>query len=495
MAALNMADSVALAAGAAAEVFKGVVPPDRFWLHILAFLFFKYVSDAARATGSKDHQDDLPTERVRLLGRLVLPKGKGFWDLHERLHEPGNAQRLDDALSAFADENRAELEGVFQECRFSDLSGEVAFNDHAVGALLYAFAKPALDLRPGCVADERVASEAFDLLLHRLALAGGADDVVHTSPELAELMARLVDPKPGEDICDPVCGTGSTLVACGKHLRAVSGMQDYRLWGQAASRSDWALAKLNLLIHGETNIELASGDVIREPRFVMNDDTLRQFDVMVCNPPFSIERWSHKAADHDRYMRFKRGLPPKTRGNYGTILHMVASMKPAHGRVCTVVPQGVLFRTGSEASIREKLIKENLVDAIIALPEKLLYGVAIPICLLILRADKTDQNVLFMDVSDRFVYGRAQNALSSEHIEEIVRLYKGRTDEEGMVALVDPEKLEERQFNLSVSLYIKKPSQNDVRSVEDLVTEYDRLCEKSGEADGKLRELLTELRR
>lgn len=495
MAALNTADSVALAAGAAAEVFKGRVSPDRFRLHLLALLFFKYVSDAARATGSDDPEDNLPAERVRPLNRLVLPKGKGFWELHERLHEPGNAQRLDDALSAFADENRAELEGVFQECRFSDLSGDVAFNDHAVGALLYAFAKPALDLRPGCVADERVASEAFDLLLHRLTLAGGADDVVHTSPEMAELMAKLVDPKPEEDICDPVCGSGSTLVSCGKYLRAVSGMQDYRLWGQAASRSDWALTKLNLLIHGEANIELASGDVIREPHFIMTDDTLRQFDVMVCNPPFSMERWSHKAADHDRYMRFKRGLPPKTRGNYGTILHMVASMKPMRGRICVVVPQGVLFRTGSEAKIREKLIKENLVDAVIALPEKLLYGASIPICLLILRADKTDQNVLFMDVSDRFVYGRAQNALSSEHIEEIVRLYKGRTDEEEMVALVDPEQLEERQYNLSVSLYIKKQNHTDVRSVEVLMAEYENLSDAIAETDGRLRELLINLRR
>lgn len=495
MAALNTADSVALAAGAAAEVFKGVVPPDRFKLHLLALLFFKYVSDAARAKGSNDHQGDLPADRMRPLDRLVPPKGKGFWDLHERLHEPGNAQRLDDALSAFADENRAELEGVFQECRFSDLSEDASFNDHAIGALLYAFGKPALDLRPSRVTDERVVSEAFDLLLHRLSQAGGADDVVHTSPDLAELLARLVDPKPGEDICDPVCGSGSTLVACGSYLRAVSGIQDYKLWGQAASRSDWALAKLNLLIHGETNIELASGDVIREPRFVMNDDTLRQFDVMVCNPPFSIERWSHKAADHDRYMRFKRGLPPKTRGNYGTILHMVASMKPAHGRICTVVPQGVLFRTGSEASIREKLIKENLVEAVIALPDKLLYGAAIPVCLLVLRTDKTDQNVLFMDVSDRFVYGRAQNALSSENIEEIVRLYRGRTDEKGVVALIGPEQLEERQYNLSVSQYIKKQNQTDVRSIKDLMTEHDNLSDKIGEAEGRLRALLINLRR
>lgn len=496
MTARPTAEAPARAALTAADVFKGVVEPQNFRLHVLALFFYKYLSDIQlEAASDPSHEPDAVSGNIpALLAQLTLPTGASFWDLRERLHEPGNARRLDDALETFAVKNPIELEGVFTECKFADLTNDAPFNDHAVGYLLYAFSKPALDLRPSRLGDTHVASDAFEGMLHWFAGTSRADDAIHTHEGLAELLARILEPKSGEDIYDPVCGSGSTLIQVGKCLQDSSSAQDYTLWGQATNRSAWAIAKLNLLMHGEASCNLASGDVIKSPQFTTDVKMLRQFDVLVCNPPFSMETWPYKAAIHDQFDRFRRGMPPKTRGNFAVILHMVASMKPTGGRLAVVVPLGVLFRIGSEAEIRRKLIEENLVDAVISLPEKLLYTAPIPVAILILRSDKQDKDVLFIDASEGFSHGRAQNALASENISSTFLAYKNRIALEGKSALVTPEALADNQYNLSVALYVKKTWQSDEKSAAALILEREDLRKRLDDLNNQISESLSWLK-
>src|SRR5690606_30944095 len=158
------------------------------------------------------------------------------------------------------------------------------------------------------------------------------------------------------------------------------------------------------------------------------DGNLKLFDIVVANPPFSLDKWGHDDAEHDKYGRFRRGIPPKTKGDYAFISHMIETLKPKSGRMGVVVPHGVLFRGSSELTIRTKLIDENLLDAVIGLPEKLFYGTGIPAAILIFRKDRTTANtdVLFIDASREFKAGKNQNLLTQENIEKIVATYRSR---------------------------------------------------------------------
>lgn len=258
------------------------------------------------------------------------------------------------------------------------------------------------------------------------ATAGKKAGEFYTPAEVSELMARLVDPQEGDDICDPTCGSASLLMKCGRLIRERSGTKRYALFGQEAIGSTWALAKMNLFLHAEENHQVEWGDTIRNPKLRTSDDMLRHFDVVVANPPFSLEKWGVETAENDKFARFRRGIPPKTKGDYAFILHMIETLKPGSGRMTVVVPHGVLFRGSTEGKIRQKLIEENLLDAVIGLPEKLFFGTGIPAAILVFRKRKADDSVLFIDASREFVAGTNQNALSEANLTKIVDTFRAR---------------------------------------------------------------------
>jgi type I restriction enzyme M protein len=181
---------------------------------------------------------------------------------------------------------------------------------------------------------------------------------------------------------------------------------------------------------------------------------LKHFDIVVANPPFSLEKWGVEGAESDPYGRFRRGLPPKTKGDYAFILHMIETMKPKTGRMAVVVPHGVLFRGSSEGRIRQKLIEENLLDAVIGLPEKLFYGTGIPAAILVFRKDKTNNNTLFIDASREFKAGKNQNQLSDENIAKVVDTYKQRDTRDKYSYLASLEEIQENDFNLNIPSYV-----------------------------------------
>jgi type I restriction enzyme M protein len=156
---------------------------------------------------------------------------------------------------------------------------------------------------------------------------------------------------------------------------------------------------MNMFLHGEDNHRIEWGDTIRNPKLLDGTASLKHFDIVVANPPFSLEKWGFEGADADKFSRFRRGLPPRTKGDYAFILHMVETMKPGTGRMAVVVPHGVLFRGAAEGRIRQKLIEENLLDVVIGLPEKLFYGTGIPAAVLVFRKNKSDEKVLFIDAT------------------------------------------------------------------------------------------------
>jgi type I restriction enzyme M protein len=181
---------------------------------------------------------------------------------------------------------------------------------------------------------------------------------------------------------------------------------------------------------------------------------LQHFDVVVANPPFSLEKWGYDGAANDRFGRFRRGLPPKTKGDYAFILHMIETLKPKSGRMGVVVPHGVLFRGSSEGKIRQQLIEENLLDTVIGLPEKLFYGTGIPAAILIFKKQKKDNNVLFIDASHEYKDGKNQNFLTDEHLKKVLDTYKEHKTVDKYAYLASFDEIKENDFNLNIPRYV-----------------------------------------
>lgn len=500
-------DAINKALWAACDTFRGTISADTYKDFILTMLFLKYISDVWQ-----DHYDQykaeygdepellvemMKTERfvvpeVVLTETITQPDGSEkkvekdrfqatFTNLYERRHQPGNGERIDICLHEIEEANGSKLKdagkSVFQDISFNtDRMGEEKQKNTILRHLLEDFAKPELNLKPSRVGTLDVIGNAYEYLIKNFAAFGGQKaGEFYTPPEVSDLMAELLNPQPGESICDPACGSASLLMKCGRKIRENHDSKHYELYGQEAIGSTWSLAKMNMFLHGEDNHKIEWGDTIRNPKLLDKNGELMRFDIVTANPPFSLDKWGHDDAENDKFNRFSRGIPPKTKGDYAFILHMIETLKPGTnkkggGRMGVVVPHGVLFRGSSEGKIRKQLIEENLLDAVIGLPEKLFYGTGIPAAILIFRKDRQSRaeghpGVLFIDASREFKSGKNQNLLTRENIAKVVETYRNRekataNEEQGQVVvdkyayLATLDEIRENDYNLNIPRYV-----------------------------------------
>lgn len=453
-------DAINAAVWSACDTFRGTVDPSIYKDFVLTMLFLKYVSDVWQ-----DHYDaykkqygDHPELIAEMLKneRFVLPASASFYALHNQRHSPGNGERIDKALHAIEEANITKLRDVFQDISFnSNKLGDEQQKNDILRHLLEDFAMPELDLRPSCVGQLDVIGNAYEFLIKNFASTSGKKaGEFYTPPEVSTLMARLMTPQEGDEICDPTCGSGSLLMKCGRLIRENTGSRKYALYGQEAIGSTWALAKMNMFLHGEDNHRIEWGDTIRNPKLLDSTASLKHFDIVVANPPFSLEKWGFEGADADKFSRFRRGVPPRTKGDYAFILHMIETMKPGTGRMAVVVPHGVLFRGAAEGRIRQKLIEENLLDVVIGLPEKLFYGTGIPAAVLVFRKNKADDKVLFIDASRDYEAGKNQNLLREADLQRILNTAQARQSVDKYAYLASPAEIAENDFNLNIPRYV-----------------------------------------
>ena len=457
-------DTVNKALWSACDVFRGTISADTYKDFILTMLFLKYISDVWQ-----DHYDNYKNEygdepelieEMMKNERFVLPRESNFYTLHERRFEPGNGERIDMALHALEEANGTKLKdvgkSVFQDISFNtDKLGEEKQKNTILKDLLEVFAVPALDLKPSRVGSLDVIGNGYEFLIKNFAASGGQKaGEFYTPPEVSDLIAELLDPQKGDSICDPACGSGSLLMKCGRKVVSNHNSKEYALYGQEAIGSTWSLAKMNMFLHGEDNHKIEWGDTIRNPKLLDKNGDLMLFDIVTENPPFSLDKWGYEQAENDKFDRFRRGLPPKTKGDYAFISHMIETLKPVTGRMGVVVPHGVLFRGSSEGKIREKLINENLLDAVIGLPEKLFYGTGIPAAILIFKKQKSDDSVLFIDASREFKSGKNQNNLTEDNIAKIVETYRARESVDKYAYLATLQEIKDNDYNLNIPRYV-----------------------------------------
>jgi len=494
-------DDINKAVWAACDTFRGTVDPSIYKDFILTMLFLKYISDVYQDEYDKlvEQHGDNPAliQAMMAKQRFVLPTGASFWDCYEKRHEAGNGQRIDQALHAIEEANGTKLKNVFQDISFNtDKLGQEKQKNDILRHILEDFGKDILNLRPSRVGSLDIIGNAYEYLIkHFAAGSGKSAGEFYTPPEVSDLLATILDPQEGDQICDPACGSGSLLMKCGRMVRTnFNGSKKYALFGQESIGSTWALAKMNMFLHGEDNHRIEWGDTIRHPMLLEKDGKgLLHFDIVTANPPFSLDKWGHEGAASDEFGRFRRGVPPKTKGDYAFISHMIETLKPESGRMGVVVPHGVLFRASSEGKIRQQLIEENLLDTVIGLPEKLFFGTGIPAAILLFKKNKTDDKVLFIDASRKFKPGKNQNQLTSDNIQKIIDTYKIRETTDKYSYLATFDEIKENDFNLNIPRYVdtfEEEAEIDLVAVRtERVQLQDELKTLEVEMEGYLKEL------
>jgi type I restriction enzyme M protein len=497
----------------ACDTFRGLINPDQYKDYILTMLFIKYVSDVhnekKREYLKKYNGDEARADRAMKQERFIVPENSSFDYLYEHRNEANIGELINIALTDFEEANRQKLSsedgsGVFRNIDFNSSNlGDVKEKNQRLKSLLIDFSNDKLDLSPGHLYGADIIGDAYEFLIANFASdAGKKAGEFFTPSEVSTLLAKLTKSKPGSKICDPTCGSGSLLIKAGREV----GSADFSLFGQEANGSTWALAVMNMFLHGFDNASIRWGDTIRNPK-LKEGDALMKFDTVVANPPFSLDKWGKvddkeenqpsKSYDpeFDPYNRFWRGIPPKSKGDWAFISHMIETAYEGHGKVGVVVPHGVLFRGSSEGKIRQKTIEENILEAVIGLPANLFFGTGIPAAILIFNKGKgSNTNVLFIDSSQHYESVKNQNKLRDTDIEHIVKTYydftKGKLQpgvvEEKYSYIAPFEEIQENEFNLNIPRYVDTFEEEPEVDIAAVQVEINRL-------EGELKTVQTEL--
>lgn len=443
----------------ACDTFRGTIDATLYKDYILVMLFVKYLSDLAkdkRAEYEKKYNGDAErVNRAMARERFVLPEKCDFDHLYQRRDNDDIGGMINAALEEIEEANRSKLEGVFRNIDFNSTPnlGDTKERNRRLKHLLEDFADPRLDMRPSRVQHRDVFGDVYEYLIGQFAAdAGKKGGEFYTPPHIAELLARLLDPQKGNTICDPACGSGSLLIRVGKHV----GSDDFSLFGMEANGQTWALCRMNMFLHQMDSARIEWCNTLTAPKLIdpANPQRIMTFDIAVANPPFSLDKWGHAEAESDRFNRYHRGVPPKSKADYAFISHMVESVHEHGGKVGVIVPHGVLFRGGAEGKIRQQLIDENLLDGVIGLAPNLFYGTGIPVAILMLKKGRQNKDVFFIDASKLFDQGKRQNRLREEDIAKIVATFKARKEVDKFAHAATIDEIKENEYNLNIPRYV-----------------------------------------
>lgn len=489
----------------ACDTFRGVIDPSQYKDYVLTMLFLKYVSDMHKdiykGYFEKYKGDSERAQRAMSAERFNVPENSRFDYLFEHRNDTNIGELIDIALNDLEEVNREKLgsedgSGIFRNISFNSSNlGDAKDKNTRLKNLLIDFSS--MDLTPSHLENNDIIGDAYEFLISNFASeAGKKAGEFYTPSEVSTLLAKLTKSKPGARICDPTCGSGSLLIKAGKEV----GSSDFSLYGQEANGSTWALAVMNMFLHNFDGATIRWGDTIRNPK-LRSGDALQKFDTVVANPPFSLDKWGADEAEADKYNRFWRGTPPKSKGDWAFISHMIETLNE-NGKAGVVVPHGVLFRGSSEGKIRQKTIEENILEAVIGLPANLFFGTGIPAAILIFnKAKSVNTDVLFIDASQQYESVKNQNKLREADIERIVSTYrnfsagkvKAGIVEEKLSYVATFDEIKENDFNLNIPRYVDtfvEEPEVDIAKVQQEIIEIEK---ELAEVQNEMKKYLAEL--
>lgn len=504
----------------AAHIITGPIDASDYKTYIFPILFFKRICDVYDEETQKAIEDtgDAELAKEPMFHRIVIPDGCHWNDVIAQTHDVG--KHLKDAFQKIEQAND-NLYGIFGDASWTN---KERLSDELLITLLGHFNKYHLGVND--VRNDDM-GRAYEYLIKRFAdKANKKAGEFYTPRSIVRLMVNILDPKVGESIYDPACGTGGMLLETIHHVKEQGGdPRSLTLKGQEKNLTTEAIARMNLFLHGQEDFQIVRGDTLLEPKFIQNDQ-LEQFDCVIANPPFSLKEWGHKSWSADPYARNifiieepdkaskdknavkqvrKSILAPQGNGDFAWIQHMLASVK-AGGRMAVVLPHGVLFRGGTELEIRKQILLSNQLEAVIGMAQNLFYGTNIAACILVLRKDFGVQknsdgsikqrDVLFINAEEIFTKGRAQNTLSNEQADQIFDLYcnakQQHKEVEGQSRWVSFQEIEDNDFNLNIARYVQKPLEQENMTLEQALTAFKTQMAELEQAEDELSQLLKE---
>jgi type I restriction enzyme M protein len=474
----------------AAWILKGPVDASDFKVYIFPLLFFKRISDVydeEYRIAMEESDGDEEYASLPEFHRFILPDGCHWNNVRERTSNVGLA--IEQALRGIEQANQEFLYGIFGDAQWSNKN---KLPDRLLIDLIEHFSQYNLS---NSNVEPDLLGQAYEYLIKHFAdLTNKKAGEFYTPRSVVHLLGLILDPHEGESIYDPACGTGGMLLECVAHLK--DNNEDYRtlkLFGQEKNLTSSSIARMNMFLHGIEDFQIFRGDTLRNPAF-FEADGLKTFDCVIANPPFSLKEWGAENWYNDPYGRNIAGVPPQGNGDMAWVQHMIKSMNST-GRMTVVLPHGALFRKGAEGRIREALIKQDMLEAVIGLGPNIFYGTQLAACVMIYKQNKEENKkgkVLFIDGSDQIRVGRAQNYLEPEHINQIFDWYQAFADVENHVKVASLDDLKENEFNLNIPLYVEKIIEDNLPSVDEALADLKTAWDASLQAEEKFRNILKE---
>lgn len=472
----------------AAWILKGPVDASDFKVYIFPLLFFKRLSDVydeefQQALAESD--GDVDYASLPEFHRFEIPERCHWNDVREKTSNVGQA--IEKAFRGIEQANQDLLYGIFGDAQWSNKN---KLSDRLLIDLIEHFSQYTLS---NSLVEADILGQSYEYLIKHFAdLTNKKAGEFYTPRSVVHLLGLILDPHEGESIYDPACGTGGMLLECVDHLKEAK--EDYRtlsLYGQEKNLTSSSIARMNMFLHGIEDFQIVRGDTLRNPVFFAADG-LKTFDCVIANPPFSLDDWGSESWVNDPFGRNIAGVPPKSNGDMAWVQHMIKSMNST-GRMTVVLPHGALFRKGAEGRIREALLKQDLLEAVIGLGPNIFYGTQLAACVMVFKQNKQVNRkgkVLFIDGSEQIRVGRAQNFLEPGHVKQLFEWYTTFENVENYVKVATLDDIAENDFNLNIPLYVEKIIEDNLPTVEEALADLKKAWEESLQAEKTFKEIL-----
>lgn len=479
---------------ASADILRGHVEASDYKSFVFPLLFFKRICDVydeETTNAIKEYGEDGAKFMGNTIHKFVIPEGHHWRDVRNRTENIGiaikNAFHAIEQLNEDPKTHEKLLLGVFGDAPWAN---KAALPDETLKNLIEHFSTKALTIA-NCPEDEL--GQAYEYLIKKF-----GDDSGHTSQEfytnrtVVHLMTEILKPQPGESVYDPTCGSAGMLISCIHYLRERGAeWRGMKCYGQEINPLSTAIGKMNLFLNGVTDFKIVNADTLKHPAFVENGQ-LKQFDIVLANPPYSISEWNRYAFETDQYGRNFLGTPPQGRADYAFFQHILKSLKLDTGRCAILFPHGVLFR-GEEKEMREKLVKMDLVECVIGLGKNLFYNSPMEACIVICNARKTSDRqdkILFINAKHEVTRKNAQSYLEDSHIEKIAGAYSRYEAIADFSYIASLDEISKNDFELTISLYVTDDVGTPAKPIEISLPEWVASMRGTRDAYDRLNSLL-----
>lgn len=477
-----------------ADILRGKIDSSDYKKYIFGLLFYKRISDVWDEEYKKvlEEYHDEEIARADHNHRFQVPRDCR-WDVIQK-EATSIGQKLNEIFDKLTNANSPKLDKIFDDL---DFANKDKFPNETLQRLINHFSQHNFGDN---YINSDLLGDAYEYLIEQFAAdAGKKGGEFYTPREVERVIIQILKPHEKDHIYDMAVGSGGFLLEAYHHLKNEAGEKKARslyLYGQEINIGTYAIAKINMFLHGLDAADIQRGDTLADPKFLNLDGSLKTFDICVANPPYSISEWEYEIFKHDKYSRVAGyEMPPAKKADYAFVLHMVRSMNE-NGRAGIVLPHGVLFRGGAEGRIREQLIKNDLIEAIIALPAKLFYGTGIPAAIVIFNKNKSENHknkIFIVDAEKDYEEGKNQNRLRKKDIEKIVAAFEDYRDIEKFARVIDIKELEENEFNLNVRRYVENGDEEEAIDVKMVWAEVKNIDKERAAIDKKVEGYLKDL--